>query len=309
MSVFCFFYYNLPIHYPDSSGSTDYNWEKKTFCARGTEGFAYQFTDENGYVNSYSPKSDQIDILVMGSSHSEGFNVNYDENYTYVLNELLEKGGHDLYAYSIATSGHALLRNLRNLENALDRFQPRKYVVVETADLYVQTEELEKLISSELETLESSTSGLLGTLQKSDVLRLLYYQMSQLSAEDTPQVAQDQAILEAALDQVLSQASETARAKGCQLIITYLSRVEYDYNGTLSEPSDLQNKDLFLKLCEKHNIAFLELYPAYLEMYRNTYHLPRGFSNTAPGEGHTNKYGHACIAQELYKYIAKEEDQ
>jgi hypothetical protein len=44
-------------------------------------------------------------------------------------------------------------------------------------------------------------------------------------------------------------------------------------------------------------------------MYNSTYHLPRGFSNTAPGEGHTNKYGHACIAQELYKHIAKEEKQ
>lgn len=307
MSLFCYFYYNLPVHHKETSGATDYNWDKNTFCSRGTEGFAYQFTDENGYVNTYPKKSDQIDVLVMGSSHTEGFNVNYDENYTYVLNDLFQKGGQDLYAYSIATSSHALVRNLRNLENALDQFQPTKYVVIETASLDIPTEDVEKLVNGKLEFLDSSNSGLLGTLQKSDVLRLMYYQMSQMSINKTrsDKPLRDDAAFEIALDQALERAGSAARAKNCQLILTYLSLVEYDYNGILSDATDPKSKELFQKLCDKHGIIFLDMYPAYEEMYRTTNHLPRGFSNTTPGEGHTNKYGHACIAQTLYEYIAK----
>ena len=54
---------------------------------RGTEGFAYTKTDENGFVNTFPEKKDEINVLVMGSSHAEGFNVDSDENFTYVLNK------------------------------------------------------------------------------------------------------------------------------------------------------------------------------------------------------------------------------
>jgi hypothetical protein len=246
----------------------------------------------------------------MGSSHSEGFNVNYDENYTYLLNDLFQKGGQDLYAYSIATSGHALVRNLRNLEHALDRFQPKKYVVIEAADLNIKTEDLQKLLNGQLEVLSSTSSGLLGTLQKSDFLRLMYAQISQMSHNKAPvalKPPQDTALLETALDQVLSQASTTVNEYGCQLIITCLSAVEYDYKGNLTDaPDHAQTKALLQQLCDRYGIIFLDMYPAYEQMYRDTYLLPRGFSNTAPGEGPTNKYGHACVAQALYQCITEE---
>lgn len=312
LSVFSFFYYNLPIHHTETTGSSDYSWDPKAFCARGTEGFSFQFTDENGYVNSYPNQGDQVDILVMGSSHSEGFNVNYNENYTYVLNELLQERKHDLYAYSVATSGHDFERNLRNLESAIKRFQPQKYVVIEVMDLNIRIQKLQRLLGGKLGVLASVNSGLVGTLQKSDALRLMYYQLNQLSenqakAGQPAQLEQDLALLEQCLDQSLANAGATARANGCQLILTSLSPVEFDYEGNLYDPMAPQIKEMYQRICEKYDILFLDMYPAYEQMYNSTGRLPRGFSNTAPGVGHTNKYGHACVARELYKCITKED--
>ena len=311
MSVFCFFYYNLPIHYTEPSGASDYSWDKNAFAIHGTEGFSFQFTDDRGYVNSYPRKDDEIDILVMGSSHTEGFHINYDENYTYVLNELLEEGGHDLFAYNIAASGHSLERNIRNLESAIEEFQPKEYVVIEIPDLKLKTASFLKLLDGTLEDLESVNDGIAGILQKSDALRLLYYQMSQVAVnkklaapkEEDP----DLALLPEALYASLEQAATVAKEHDLQLIIVYLSLVDYDYNGVLFEPEDIGDKELYQQVCEDLGITFLDMYPAYEEMYNSTYRLPRGYCNTTTGVGHTNKYGHACVARELYKCITKED--
>lgn len=311
MSVFCFFYYNLPVHYPEPSGASDYSWDKNALSMRGTEGFSYQFTDERGYVNSYPRKDDQIDILVMGSSHTEGFHVNYDENYTYVLNKLLDEGGHDLFAYNIAASGHSLERNIDNLDQALDEFKPSKYVVIEVPNLKVKTANLVYMLEGNLGELESSNSGIVGALQKSDALRLLYYQISQVEVnkklaageEEDPWLEYHPKALRAAL----KKAAGIAKEHGVQLIITHLSLVDYDYNGNFCEPEDIGDKELYKQACEEYGIIFLDMYSAYEQMYNSTNRLPRGYCNTAPGVGHTNKYGHACVAQELYKCITKEE--
>ena len=49
---FCFFYYNVPVHYPNPSGATEYVWESSRFYSRGTEGFAMGRTNNEGFYDS-----------------------------------------------------------------------------------------------------------------------------------------------------------------------------------------------------------------------------------------------------------------
>ena len=74
MTGFCFFYYNPGVHITSKTGASDYVWESGKFYSRGNEGFACGVIDDNGYNNSY-PAEGNIDILLMGSSHMEAFNV------------------------------------------------------------------------------------------------------------------------------------------------------------------------------------------------------------------------------------------
>lgn len=75
LNLVCVLYYNVPIHSPSESGSTDYVWNRNKFYSRGTEGFAMGVTDKNGFNNLETFKKGDIDVLLMGSSHMEAFNV------------------------------------------------------------------------------------------------------------------------------------------------------------------------------------------------------------------------------------------
>ncbi len=88
-----------------------------------TEGFSWLHVDENGFNNQTVPE--HTDVLVMGSSHMEGFNVGKNKNAVALLSQTLP----DLSFYNIGISGHNIYRCVDNVEDALDYYQPSKYVV------------------------------------------------------------------------------------------------------------------------------------------------------------------------------------
>ena len=313
-SAFCYFYYNLPAHEPSQSGATDDTWSAFHFSARGTEGFAYTTTDENGYVNTFPHKKDTVDILLMGSSHTEGFNVNADQSYAYLLNQKLYDNNSDMYAYNIGMSGHDIGRNLNNLENALQAFKPSRYVVIETHKANIPLPLMEQLLNNTYEPTSSTHAGIAYHLQKLDFLRLLYAQISNMGSNEKQKSSADmpenEAVSEyytACLDQVLQRSSEIVQMYGCKLVILYSPTLSVDYSGNLMPEVISEELALLADTCEKYGIVFLNAGSTYEQMYRNTHQLPHGFVNTAVGTGHLNKYGHRCIADLLFDYVMKEE--
>jgi lysophospholipase L1-like esterase len=59
----------------------------------------------------------------------------------------------------------------------------------------------------------------------------------------------------------------------------------------------------FSRLCKEHNITFIDMSDDFIAAYNKEKIVPYGFSNTIPGEGHLNKYGHEIIAERLSKTI------
>ena len=324
ISIFCFFYYNVPTHHTSKTNVTDYYWDKNSISIRGNEGFAFTKTDKNGYVNTYAKTKESTDVLIMGSSHTEGFNVSANENYAYLLNEKLYQNGHDIYAYNIGTSGHTITRCFRNLEDAINEFNPTKYITIETDNLSPSLEELKQLDEKTFNYLPSNDSGLIYHLQKSDFLRLVYTQLSHAldnnKKTDTAEPTKNKSIAIPNstpsnnediiyLEKMLQNGSNLAKENGCQLVIVYIPAIEVDYEGKIIAPANTNEKLLFKNLCEKHDIKFIDMYSSFADTYTKTNRLPRGFSNTKVGVGHINKYGHGQIAKELYEFISKENNQ
>ena len=103
MTFFCFFYSNSPLHYPNSSGATDYTWQANTFYSTCGEGIAHGRTNNEGLMNLFDYKAGMpIDTLVMGSSHMEAKHVAMSESAASILNSLLP----DKTVYNIGVSGH-----------------------------------------------------------------------------------------------------------------------------------------------------------------------------------------------------------
>ncbi|MBR3808957.1 MAG: hypothetical protein IKK46_01480 [Clostridia bacterium] len=313
---FCFFYYNFPSVYVNETGATDYVVDANHISIRGTEGFAYTKTDEYGFVNTFPDKKDSIDVLVMGSSHTQGLNVDADENFTYVLNKKLKENGYDKFAYSIGSSGHNLIVCLRNLENAIKVYQPEEYVVVEASAIDFDVNVWEQLNNGTHEKLTAYDSGVMLYLKKFDFVRLAISQVynfvfkdSQESVTTEEQTETSEKYLEKnrqLVETAIRNASTIAEKNNCKLVIIYSPQIEVDYYGDIVKEAPSFGYEIFRDACEKYNVEFVDMFDTYEKMYEESNRLPNGFSNSAIGKGHINKYGHNCIGNKLYDTIVEE---
>ena len=305
LNIWCYFYYNVPVHYTNETGATEYKWESGKFYRKGTEGFAFGRTNNDGFTNlsDYEP-GQEIEILLMGSSHMEGMNVPQEDNAANLLNLLFEG---EKYVYNIGTSGHTLIYCLSNLEAALDTYEPGEYVVIETRDLAFSQEELEALVSGTVEPIPSRTGGLVELLQKLPYLRLIYTKYFNEDGGDDADGSGISTIDSQALDkltaQALSRAAESCREHGVQLILVYDPTVYADSQGRGYTQTEAEDLERFTACCEASGIAFVDLTESFLQGYEQQHKLPYGFLNTRPGMGHLNSWGHELFAGAVFQTI------
>ena len=308
LNIWCYFYYNVPVHYTNETGATEYKWESHKFYRKGTEGFAFGRTNNDGFTNlsDYEP-GQEIEILLMGSSHMEGMNVPQEDNTANLLNRLFEG---EKYTYNIGTSGHTLIYCLSNLAAALDTYEPGEYVVIETRDLVFSQQELEALVAGTVEPIPSRTGGLVELLQKLPYLRLMYtkYLSGDEEGEEVPETggagdAENRERLEQLLCSALETAGEQCRERGVQLILVYDPTVYADDEGRGYTQTAEEDMQMVTDCCEKAGVVFVDLTESYLRGYEQQHKLPYGFYNTSPGMGHMNSWGHELFARAVFQTI------
>lgn len=310
LCLWCGFYYNVPIHYTNETGATEYKWESDAFFRKGTEGFAFGRTNNDGFINlrDYTP-GEQIDILLMGSSHMEGMNVAPAENAAAVLNRLFAG---EKYTYNIGTSGHTLMYCLKHLDAALDTYAPGGYAVIETRTLAFSREELAAAAEGTLPDIPSHTGGLVELLQRMPYLRLLYTKYLKDGGEEAEDASPAQPPAEDTgkaelLNTVLARAAESCRGRGVTLLLVYDPVVRTGESGdgyTETDPADLAAIET---ACRGNGILFVDLTESYLAGYKEAHRLPYGFANTRPGSGHMNAWGHELFARTVYDAIRDRE--
>lgn len=327
LNIVCFFYYNIPVHSESESNSTDYVWEKNKFYSRGTEGFAWGKTDANGFNNLSVENSVNPDILIMGASHTEAFNVSQTENYPYLLEKYIDSNISDMSVYNIGISGHRITTCFSNFENAIKEFEPGKYVIMEVSTTELTLDEINQVFEGSVKELHSTVNPLLVFLQKIPFFRCVYYQIDKMGLEiNFPSFKKDQvessqeklvsgkatsvnAVGEddynLALNLLMKQIGDIAKENDVKLIIFNHSSLIIDRNGKVMPMKTSEKSIMFAEACRNNGIELMDMHGAFSENYKSTYRLPYGFSNTEVGEGHLNQYGHKVIADELYKLISK----
>lgn len=314
LTSFCFFYYNIPVHSTNRDGSTDYKWETYAFYSHGTEGFAWGKTNNEGFYNLFDYDNDiKIDILMMGSSHMEAGNVVMDQSTASKLNALLESET----VYNIGVSGHTFLICANNFRAALNKYQPTNYVVMETSSISFSDEAIALAIKEETPEIPSNDGGIIGLLQKNPYIRLVYHQIQnfiKLQAEDIEDagdpeifVKSDTVADENLYYDLFQKMSVLAEEYGAKVIIAYHPSTDISPDGAICLDTDPSALAQFKQSCDANGILFLDMSSRFKEEYESAYILPYGFSNTPVGSGHMNKYGHAMMADELYKLILEDE--
>lgn len=305
----CMLYYNVPVHYDTVDGATDYSWEKNKFYSRGTEGFAWGKTNNEGYLNPIDyTESTQIDVLVMGSSHMEAYNVPQNQSTAGVLSLLMP----DKTVYNIGTSEHHFLICADNLVDAVNKYDPKEYVIIETSNLGYSDIELQTAINENVPDLTSATGGLVEFLQKNPFFRLMYAQLKSFlgnTADDAaPATSPERTVgSEESYYTLFAKLNDIVSDKGAQLIIVYHPSLILNKDGTASSNADKELSEFFAEGCKKNGIIFLDMSNRFLEGYENEAVLPHGFTNTSIGTGHLNKNGHAMIAESLCEIMREVE--
>lgn len=313
LSLFSVFYYNPPIHVSCESGATDYTREANVFWSRGTEGFAKGTTDENGYNNAYEHiGSDEIDVLLMGSSQTEGLYVDETENIGYILNEMFAESGDEKYVYNIGMSSHTFLRNVSNLKEALETYQPTEYVVLETDFVDFLTEEVDAALQNQMSPLETYQDGFLYQIQKIPYVKLLYQQYK--NYRDGGIIADDVVVAEQTQNpgynyekvmELLSYIKAETDTYGVTAVIFYNPYLALEEDGSLVTSANPEKVNCFRQLCEENGIIFVDMTEAFLNEYEKNHRIVSGFSNTAECYGHLNRYGHRLIAEAIYEGIKR----
>ena len=140
LTLLCCFYSNHPRYNINGPGNVFY------FLAG--EGFGWGRTNNEGYTNMFDfDDGTKIDVLITGSSHMEAYQVDMRLSTASRLNALLENET----VYNIGVSGQYFLNCARNLNAALKKYQPTKYVVIETGNISFSDEEISPIISEKAE--------------------------------------------------------------------------------------------------------------------------------------------------------------
>lgn len=299
----CFFYYNLAMATPSETGSTDYVWEDGVFYSRATEGIASGRIDEKGFNNAYEGDVSQTDVLVMGSSQMEGFNVDDKFNAVYRLNELYEENGVDKYAYNIGMSSHTLLMCLNNLDSAIAEFNRAKTIVIETPTIHINEADLQLLVDNNLPEITPEENSFLRFMARFPFVRLMYAQFSELaegSSVAEPEATEEISVYTDNLKTVLQRAVTSVSKNSAELVILYNPNLSVGENGAVQEQVDENYVVIMESLCDELGIQFINMYEPFVDYYEKTNRLPHGFSNTRVGAGHLNRFGHEVIAQTLF---------
>lgn len=323
LSLLMCFYSLSPVHIENEKGNTDYVWPANAVWVMATEGISRGKFDANGF-NNLSVVEDP-DIIVLGSSHMEACEVSQNQTAAYLLGEKL-RGRFSVYNMGI--SGHGFYKSCQYLPADLELYDmPPKAVILETSNVSLQQENVTQVLNGTVERTPSHSTGLIAALQKIPFLRTVYQQidhglldlfMPESSSEEerTAKTAPEDLV-------VSGQGSDDVDEKAYAALFEYLSDAEKRYGtqiiifyhptGTiLADGTVFFNNGASLRAFEEYadtyDISFVDMTPAFENMFYTEHHVAHGFVTGKLETGHLNRFGHEAVAEALYEEVMKMEE-
>lgn len=309
LSVISLVYCYTGVKVFSQSGATDYTWDSGQWKSNMMEGFAWLFMDSNGYNNPEAISADEVDILLMGSSHMEALQVPADKNMAYLLSESMKNKN----VYNVGISGHTIYRCISNFQEAVSTYDSVDCIIIETDTVSLNAEEMNTVINGVDEPIPSFDSGLLYSIQKNiPALKTLYKQVvdwRQMSSLQEREIVKNDTSnrtdqYECILNDFLRLLVE-AKDDDMEVIIFYHPPVSIDMSGSYVDTTNLDDKALFQQICIDKGIIFVDMTEDFEKVYEERKVLAKGFVNTGVGEGHLNEYGHEIICRRLTEVMEK----
>ena len=313
LSLFLLFYDYVGIQTENKKKSTDYHWIPNGIRNQMTEGFSWNKIDSNGFNNLITFQEGNIDVLLLGSSHAEGFCVKQNETIITLLNHYVKP----LNCYSIAIAGHQIYNCVNNLKNAYSIFKPQKYIIIEMWNMDLDSIKIANVVNNKHNPISILTGNkYVYFLQKyMPSARNLAKQIgfwvnnskkiiipnNSVTRNSRQNSSNDKDYL-SNINIFLSIARKSV-PNNIPIIIIYHPSYKLQSDGSIKNNTDKYYLETFAKACKNNDIIFIDTDNELQELYKTKHILPYGFINTAVCSGHLNKYGHEIIAKRLAKEI------
>ena len=309
-------YYYIPLRENNSKQNTDYVWAKNTPWVSLTEGVSFGMTDADGFINK--DVVENPDILFLGSSHTESMNVLQSENMCALLHDQFD-GKYS--AYNMGISGHTIYKVVQYLNTTLNIYpNAPKYTIIETSDVALTDSAVQQALSGEVKKTKVVDTGLLYQMQKVPYFRMMYHQLdtgmldmltdkkkaNNATTNAKPEAVEKVEIDEKPYDEMLGYLQKLEKEYDTQIIVMFHPFETINADGSISF-AQAEYAEIFSKVAQKYGIGFVDMTEDFEKMYNEEHHVPHGFSTGEIGAGHINKYGHAAIADRLYRYIESSE--
>jgi lysophospholipase L1-like esterase len=321
----------IPGHLNDPNLGSVYS---KGVLVQSKEGHSLTHINSLGMRNEeILPKqTNEIRILVLGDSYTQGLQVSDDELYTSILGKDLTSENKNQSIITVINAGRpgaspAYYLYLANYYKSI--IQP-DYVVIQTNDtdwtddIFNKTQNFyEELINGQFESVKNnnfiSGSTLANRFPKLQFLKelanfpIFHFAVSQiqdiLKSQTTNNKAidtnitskgyqQDTALFEKnriAFQPVMDSTLKGLRDSYEKVVFLYIPSI--DYNNLTSEPTSIEN--VFAITAKNNHVDVINMRDRYIQYYHQTYRPCYGFNNTSLGIGHINIYGHLLIAEKL----------
>ena len=286
--------------------------EQGTFIVWGSEG--YGINRFGTYGEQTTPHNEGANIVVLGDSHTESHQVNSAQNFVSIAENILVEDGLN---YNLRNHGKAYssVADYIYLAPVIeDIYAPELIVIQLSVQDFFKHEVYDKNKVNHFISVEDPSAGesplqlvhnpppfndhWLGKIMQNTVLlvqgtkqkRLLFDGTNNAptagGAAKSSQVATD--VIDTQLE-MLQEAYE-----GSEVIIILLP-----YTPLIRESEVVFEEEEFVSL-----LNYFEKYPewhlvnptnVFDQIYEDSGRLPRGFSNSSPGTGHLNTYGHEAV--------------
>lgn len=313
-SVVGYFYYfgGLGIEPPIA----DEVWKRATpngRVSRYVEGAVSVRLDANGYNNEYYRDANRdladVDALVMGSSHVEGFNL--EKPFVYLLNERFADSEATKSFYQCGASSHTLTASIARYEDALKLFRPKRYVLVE-ACLIPDLKEIRRALNDELENRPAPAAlrpwfarvwGLTWGLGRLN--QYWAFRAKRESGSSAPPSIESREELEAGWTELARRVVEISRRYRVRPIFFFHLNAELGENGEYLPRSEVERLPAFRAICEREGIVFVDATERFRREYEENDVWHYGFGNAGIISGHLNRDGHRVVADVLEETIRK----
>ena len=314
VNLFCFVYNRNLAWIDRDKAATIGIWYPNKILVKGTEGYGIYKVDKNGYLNDDLPLVNNY-ILVVGSSFTQGKEVQNGKRYTDLLNE---RFGYteELLFYNVSQDAFSLPDIIKGFEALTQEFPDSSKIIIEIGDTLFSEEELNdsknfreydknqkgSIIISDLNYKTQTKYNIKNYFPV--IFNIKEVIKNKFKKEETQQQYDYN---EETYSEILNEGLQNIKSiYNGEIIIIYHPKITIEKNGTMNLIHD-KAYDIFKEVCAKEKIEFIDVGEAFYEEYMNNYKLPYGFINTVPIEGHFNRYGHEIMANEIYKVLRGED--